>query len=143
MLIGEYNHTIDTKGRIFIPSKFREDIGESFIVTRGIGNCLFGLSHSEWNNFSEKLRTLPMTDAYALNFTRLFFAGATECDMDKQGRILIPANLRSVADLSKDAVITGMMNRIEIWDKGNWAEFNTKADSQFEETLLKMSQLGI
>jgi MraZ protein len=143
MLIGEYNHTIDTKGRIFIPSKFREDMGDTFIITRGIGNCLFGLSHQEWASFSEKLRTLPMTDAHALNFTRLFFAGATECDMDKQGRILIPANLRSSANLEKDAVVIGMMNRIEIWDKNNWADFNKQADSQFEDTLLKMSQLGI
>ncbi|MGI6168273.1 MAG: division/cell wall cluster transcriptional repressor MraZ [Christensenellales bacterium] len=143
MLIGEYRHALDAKGRLIVPSKFREDLGEKFILTRGIGSCLFGLSLEEWDNFSAKLRGLPMTDAYALDFVRLFFAGATECELDKQGRILIPAHLREAAALSKDAVVTGVMSRIEIWDSGQWDDYQKKADASFNETLLKMAQLGI
>ena len=143
MLIGEYQHTVDQKGRMFIPSKFREDLGEKFIVTRGIGGCLFGLSQQEWALFSQKLKALPLTDPDVLSFVRLFFAGASECELDKQGRILIPANLREMAKLDKDVVITGVLSRIEIWSKENWENYSTNADRDFNDTLAKMAQLGI
>ncbi|MHB1314413.1 MAG: division/cell wall cluster transcriptional repressor MraZ [Christensenellales bacterium] len=143
MLIGEYQHTMDQKGRVFVPVKFREDLGEKFIITRGIGGCLFGLSQQEWVLFSQKLRALPLTDPDVLSFVRLFFAGATECDMDKQGRILLPANLREMAGLDKEVVITGVLSRIEIWAKDQWDDYNREAGKGFHETLAKMAQLGI
>ena len=143
MLIGEYQHTLDQKGRMFIPVKFREDLGEKFIITRGIGGCLFGLSQPEWALFSQKLRSLPLTDPDVLSFVRLFFAGATECEVDKQGRILIPSNLRDLAGLDKNVVITGVLSRIEIWSEERWEEYNKEADKGFHETLAKMAQLGV
>ena len=143
MLIGEYQHSLDAKGRIFIPSKFRDELGERFIVTRGIGVCLFGMSLTEWEALSQKLRALPITDVDALRFLRLFFAGAAEVSLDPQGRILLPANLRQIAKLEKDAVVTGTLNRIEIWSKSEWANYTESAEAGFDETLMKMAQLGI
>ena len=95
MLIGEYEHSLDAKGRLIMPSRLREDIGEKFIVTKGLDGCLFGFSQKEWTNFEEKLKTLPLTNKNARDFVRFFLSGATECDIDKQGRFLITGNLRS------------------------------------------------
>ena len=117
MFMGEYNHTVDTKGRLIIPSKFREQLGEEFIVTKGLDGCLFVFPQDEWQAFEEKLRTLPLTQKGARQFTRFFVAGATPCELDKQGRILLPATLREFAGLDKDVVLAGMLNRIEIWSK--------------------------
>ena len=94
MLIGEYEHSLDAKGRLIMPSKLRQDIGEKFIITKGLDGCLFVFSQNEWNNFETKLKTLPLSDKNARNFVRFFLSGATECEIDKQGRFLIPANLR-------------------------------------------------
>ena len=120
MLIGEYEHSLDSKNRIIMPSKFRDDIGEKFIVTKGLDGCLFAYSISEWKNFEEKLRSLPLSNKDARAFSRFFFAGATDCILDKQGRFLIPSNLREFAELEKDLVIVGMNSRIEIWAKNKW-----------------------
>ena len=102
MLIGEYEHTIDAKGRLSMPSKLRRDMGEAFIVTKGLDGCLFAFSQDEWKNFETKLKSLPLSDKNARNFVRFFLAGATECEIDKQGRFLIPSNLREAGKLEKE-----------------------------------------
>ena len=123
MLMGEYNHTIDAKGRLIVPAKFREVLGDEFVVTKGLDNCLFVYPNDEWQKFEEKLQTLPLTNKNARQFARFFVAGATPCELDKQGRILLPATLREFAGLEKDVVLTGMLNRIEIWSKEKWTRF--------------------
>ena len=128
MFMGEYSHTIDTKGRLIIPSKFREELGETFVVTKGLDGCLFVFSDEEWKAFEIKLKSLPLTNKNARQFARFFVAGATPCELDKQGRILLPATLREFAGLEKDVVLTGMLNRIEIWSKEKWNENNSLDD---------------
>ena len=117
MFMGEYNHTIDAKGRLIVPSKFRESLGDEFVVTKGMDGCLFVYDNNEWAKFEEKLRSLPMIDKEARQFTRYFLAGAASVEVDKQGRILIPAVLRDFAEITKDAVLVGVGSRIEIWSK--------------------------
>ena len=107
-----------------MPAKIREDIGDKFIITKGLDGCLFGFSKKEWDNFEEKLKTLPLTNKNARDFVRFFLSGATECEVDKQGRFLIAGNLRKYASLEKDAVITGVGTRIEIWNKDKWKVYN-------------------
>ena len=124
MFIGEYQHTIDNKGRIIMPSKFREALGSTFIMTKGLDNCLFVYPQEEWQILENKLRALPLTNRDARAFVRFFFAGASECILDKQGRVLIPANLREHAKLEKEAVIIGVASRIEIWSKEEWNSYN-------------------
>ena len=141
MFMGEYNHTVDTKGRLIIPSKFREQLGEEFIVTKGLDGCLFVFPQDEWRAFEEKLRTLPLTQKGARQFTRFFVAGATPCELDKQGRILLPATLREFAGLDKDVVLAGMLNRIEIWSKDKWTENNACGD--MDDIAEQMTQLGL
>lgn len=125
---GEYNHTIDTKGRLIIPSKFRELLGEQFVVTRGLDGCLFLFPVEEWKNFEEKLKNLPLADKGARKFSRFFTAGATYCDIDKQGRALIPGTLRKFAEIDKDVILAGLLNRIELWDKERYEENNSFDD---------------
>ena len=120
MFIGEYEHSVDAKGRVIMPVRLREDIGEKFILTKGLDGCLFAYSQIEWTNFEEKLKTLPLTNKNARDFVRFFLSGAIECEIDKQGRFLIPGNLRNYAKLDKDIVILGVGTRIEIWDKYSW-----------------------
>lgn len=142
MLIGEYLHTMDAKGRLILPSKFRSELGERFIVTKGFDGCLYGYSIEEWKTIEEKIKTLPLvTGKDARNFTRFFFSSAIECEIDSQGRILISQNLREFADLKKEIVIIGVSSRIEIWSKEKWDEYNETQDS--EDIAEKMSFLGI
>mgnify|MGYP003421806946 CR=1 FL=1 len=141
MLIGEYEHTLDAKGRLIMPSKLREDIGEKFIITKGLDGCLFAFSIEEWKKFEEKLRTLPISNKDARNFSRFFFAGAIDCEIDKQGRFLISSNLREFAELEKDVIIVGMDSRIEIWSKEKWNKFDE--DISADEIAEKMEMLGI
>lgn len=141
MLIGEYEHTIDTKGRLSMPSKLRRDMGEAFIVTKGLDGCLFAFSQEEWKNFETKLKALPLSDRNARNFVRFFLAGATECEIDKQGRFLIPSNLREAGKLEKEAVIIGVGTRLEIWNKDIW---NSKDEEiSADEIAENMTMLGI
>ncbi len=123
MLMGEFHHSIDDKGRLIIPSKFRYDLGEKFIVTRGLDKCLFVYSEKEWNKVIAKLKNLPFTKQDARKFMRFFLSGATECEFDKQGRINITSPLVSYADLKKDCVIIGVNDRLEIWSKEGWSNF--------------------
>lgn len=118
MLIGEYQHNIDVKGRVFMPAHFRETLGEHFIVTKGLDNCLFVYSLTEWSNVEVKIRSLPLSKAR--NLQRFFFAGASDISADKQGRVVLPQNLREFANLTKDVMVIGASNRVEIWDKQAW-----------------------
>ena len=141
MLIGEYEHTIDAKGRLSMPSKLRRDMGEAFIVTKGLDGCLFAFSSDEWMNFETKLKALPLSDKNARNFVRFFLAGATECELDKQGRFLIPSNLREAAKLEKEAIIIGVGTRLEIWNKDTWASKDEEISA--DEIAENMTMLGI
>lgn len=130
MLTGEYRHTIDDKGRVIIPSKIRSEMGSDIIITRGLDGCLFGYNSKTWNSIMDKLNTLPFTKRDARNFTRFFTSGAITLEFDKQGRINIPGYLNEYANISKDVVIVGVINRIEIWSKDKWEEFmNSNVDS--------------
>ncbi len=143
MLLGEYRHNLDVKGRVSVPSKFRDDLGQSFVITKGLDSCLFVYSKTEWQIFEEKLNTLPMTNQEARAFKRFFFSGATECEVDKQGRVNIPQNLREYADLQKDVVIVGLSNRAEIWNNENWDKYNETDSLDLSEIESQMSKLGI
>ncbi|MGF7058802.1 division/cell wall cluster transcriptional repressor MraZ [Brassicibacter mesophilus] len=143
MFIGEYQHSLDNKGRIIIPSKFREELGDTFIMTKGLDNCLFVYPKDEWKVLEDKLKLLPLTRKDARAFVRFFFAGATECELDKQGRILIPSNLREHSKLEKDAVIIGVSNRVEVWSKEQWDSYNDDDDLSYENIAEKMAELGI
>ncbi|MDF2541794.1 MAG: mraZ [Herbinix sp.] len=140
MFMGEFNHSIDSKGRIIIPSKFREDLGEEFVITLGLDGCLFAYPNKEWNAFVEKLQTLPGTKE-ARQLQRYFMAGAAACEVDKQGRILIPTKLRETAALDKDIVFVGVMNKIEIWSKERWDNNNDYDD--MDDVAEHMSEYGI
>lgn len=129
MLIGEYSHTMDAKGRVFIPAKFREELGENFIVTRGTEACLFVFSPEAWMEFAGKLQHIPVMDTEAQKFLRLQFASATDCTPDKQGRILLPANLRQHAKLEKDVTVIGVGRHAEIWNTQAWQQMNERLRS--------------
>ena len=124
-----------------MPAKLRQDIGETFILTKGLDGCLFAFSQTEWNNFEEKLKGLPLSDKNARNFVRFFLSGATECEIDKQGRFLIPTNLRISANLEKDAIIIGVGTRIEIWNKETWEKCDEEISA--DEIAENMANLGI
>lgn len=142
MFMGEYNHSIDTKGRLIVPAKFRDVLGDSFVVTKGLDGCLFVYPDSEWNVFEEKLKTLPLTNKNARQFTRFFLAGAASCEVDKQGRILIPQVLREFAGLEKDVVLVGVGTRIEIWSKEQWDESINGYDADMDDVAENMANLG-
>ncbi len=141
MLIGEYEHSLDTKGRLILPVKLRQDMGDKFIITKGLDGCLFAFSQNEWLNFETKLKTLPLSDRNARNFVRFFLSGATECELDKQGRFLIPSNLRTAANLEKETIIIGVGTRLEIWDKATWSKCDE--DISADEIAENMTMLGI
>lgn len=133
MLIGEYYHTLDKKGRVIVPSRFREKLGESFLVTRGLDSCLFLYPRQEWESLENKLKNLPFTKAETRAFLRIFFSGASEVEIDKQGRILVPSLLREHAHLNKDVVFIGVSNRAEIWGKEIWEEYSNRSNLSFEQ----------
>ena len=143
MLIGEYEHSLDAKGRLILPSKLREDMGDKFIITKGLDGCLFGFSQNEWENFEEKLKTLPLTNKNARDFVRFFLSGAVEAELDKQGRFLIPANLREYAKLDKEAMVTGVGTRIEIWNKADWKNYNSEENLSADQIAENMANLGM
>ncbi len=141
MLIGEYEHSLDVKGRLIMPAKLRQDMGEKFIITKGLDGCLFAFSQQEWLNFETKLKTLPLSDKNARNFVRFFLSGATECELDKQGRFLIPNNLRMAATLEKEVVIIGVGTRLEIWNKQIWNKCDEEISA--DDIAQNMADLGI
>ena len=141
MFMGEYNHTVDPKGRVIVPSKFRETLGDEFVVTKGLDGCLFVYDMKEWNVFEEKLKSLPITNKDARQFVRFFLAGAASVEVDKQGRILIPGVLREFAELTKDVVLIGVASRVEIWSKERWN--GTASYDDMEEIAEHMADLGL
>ena len=143
MFMGEYQHNMDPKGRVIIPAKFRDALGEKFVATRGLDNCLFVYPMDEWSILEQKLVTLPITSKNARAFVRFFFSGATECELDKQGRISIPANLREYAGIDKELVIIGLANRIELWAKERWDVYMKEAENSYEDIAAAMEELGI
>lgn len=141
MFMGEYNHTVDVKGRLIIPSRFRDSLGDEFVVTKGLDGCLFVYDNAEWLNFEAKLKGLPLTNKDARQFVRFFLAGAANVEVDKQGRILIPNILREFAGIEKDAVLVGVGSRIEIWSKEGWEAGASNIAA--EEIAEHMSELGL
>lgn len=143
MFLGEYQHSLDAKGRITIPSKFREQLGDKFVVTKGLENCIFLYSLTEWQSIENKLRTLPFTRADVRSFARFFFSGASELEIDKQGRSVLPANLREYALIDKDLIIIGVGSRAEIWAVENWEKYIQGAEASYEEIAASLVDLGI
>ena len=138
MLTGQYTHSIDAKGRVNFPAKLREELGERFIITRGLDNCLFVYSVDEWDQLAAKLHELPISKSAPLN--RFFCAGAAEAEPDKQGRVLLPAHLREYAGLDRDVTIAGVSNRAEIWDSERWEKQNEQLTA--ESIATAMDELG-
>ncbi len=138
MLIGEFVHTLDKKGRVIVPARFREELGDSFIITRGLDNCLFLFHRREWSNLENKLKNLPFARSEARAFMRMFFSGASDAEIDKQGRILIPSPLREHAGLNKEVVFLGVSSRAEIWSKENWEEYSSSSNLSYEQVAEKM-----
>lgn len=141
MFMSEYNHTIDAKGRLIIPAKFRESLGEEFVVSKGMDGCLFVYANEDWNAFEQKLTSLPLINKEARQFARFFLAGAAQVELDKQGRILLPANLREFAGLDKDVVLVGVGSRVEIWSKDKWETMS--ADEDMDSIAAAMEGLGL
>jgi MraZ protein len=141
--MGEYHHTIDLKGRMIVPAKFRDGLGETFVITRGLDQCLFGYPMSEWKQIEEKLKALPLTKKDARAFTRFFFSGATECELDKQGRVNLATPLLQYAKLEKECVVIGVSNRIELWSKSNWESYVAEQEDSFEEIAENMIDFDI
>ncbi len=138
MFTGEYQHTLDGKGRVIIPSKLRDGLGDRFVITRGLDQCLFVYPNSEWVRLEQKLKQLPFTKSDSRAFTRLFFSGAMELEADKQGRVLIPNNLREYAGIEKEVMFIGVSNRVEVWSEDAWKGYFDQANENYEELAEKL-----
>ncbi len=138
--MGEYDHTIDVKGRVIIPSKFREDLSGEFVITAGLDGCLFVYPMVEWERFIDELKRLPGSKEVR-QLQRYFMAGAAACDMDKQGRVLIPNKLREHGEIEKDVVLVGVINKIEIWSQERWNSNNNYED--VDQIAEKMAEFGL
>jgi len=141
MFMGEYNHSVDAKGRLIIPVSYREALGNEFVVTKGLDRCLFAFPKSEWQIMEEKLKVLPITSKGARDFIRYLVPGATICELDRQGRILLPARLREYAGLEKDVVLAGMLSRVEIWNKDSWQAYTSAED--MDAIAQQLADLGL
>lgn len=143
MFLGEFEHSLDSKGRIILPAKFRAGLADGLVITKGMEKCLFIFSRAEWPQLEEKVRGFPFTKKDARKFSRFLFAGASEENLDKQGRIPIPQNLREYAELKKDVVIIGVSNRVEIWSKKNWDLYVKDAKSSYTDVAEDLTDLGL
>ena len=143
MFIGEYTHSLDIKGRVALPAKFRQKLGEGAIITRGLDHSLFIYNKSDWEALAQKLIALPLSQSNSRAFARLMLAGAMEVEFDNQGRILVPEYLRQYAGLKKQAVFAGLYNRIEIWDSESWRTYKTKTEASSDDIAEKLGELGI
>ena len=143
MLIGEFNLTLDKKGRVIVPSHFRDELSERIVITRGLENSLFVYPLEEWANMEKKLRAMPLAKAEARDFLRIFFSGASDVEIDKQGRILIPQNLREHAALDREVAFIGVSNRAEIWNREHWREYSSKRSSSYEQIAEKLIDFEI
>ncbi len=138
MFMGEYQHSVDEKGRMIIPVKFRDALGSNFVMTRGLDQCLFMYPMADWSVLEQKLKALSLMKSDARAFTRFFFSGAVECELDKQGRVNIPGNLREHAKIDKDCVVIGVSNRVEVWDKAAWESYFHQSEDSFNEIAEKL-----
>jgi MraZ protein len=143
MFLGEFKHSIDQKGRMAIPAKFRAQLNGGAIITRGLDHCLFVFTQSEWEKLAQKLMTLPLAQAGSRAFVRLMLSGASDVEFDTQGRILIPEHLRDYAYLDKQAIVTGLYNRIEVWDEGAWKSYKKKTERESDQIAEQLGELGI
>lgn len=143
MFIGEFSHTLDDKGRVALPAKFRADLKKGAVVTRGLDTCLFIFTKAEWGKLAEKLAALPLSQANSRAFARLMLAGAMDVEVDKQGRVMLPEYLRGFAGLKKEAVIAGLYSRLEIWDKSNWEKYKSQTENKSGEIAERMAELGV
>ena len=143
MFIGEYHHNLDEKGRLAIPLKFREALAKGAVITRGLDNCLFLFTASEWQKLADKISALPISGANTRAFARLMLAGAMEVDIDKQGRIILPEYLRRFSAMSKEIIIAGLYNRIELWDASNWQQYKLQTEQDSTAIAERMGELGI
>ena len=143
MFMGEFQHSLDTKGRIIVPAKFREELGTDFVITRGLDGCLFGYPLSEWKLIEEKLKQLPMNKRDSRAFVRFMFADATQCNFDKQGRINVPKQLRDHAKLAKDCVMVGVSIRFEIWNADTWNEVTAETEENFDDIAENLMDFGL
>lgn len=143
MYIGEYIHSIDAKGRVIMPQKFREQLSPTFYITRGIDGCLFVYDQSEWQAMYDKMKNLKLTSKKAREFSRFLYAPAREVEVDKQGRIIIPQNLRDYANIKKDVAITGVASRIEIWSKERYDQYNNEKEEIFDNMMDEFEELDI
>ena len=141
MFMGEYRHSIDEKGRLIVPAKLREQLGREFIATKGLDKCLYLYPMDEWRHVEEQLRDKIMTDPASRGIVRFFLAGAIPCELDKQGRVLVPAKLREYAGIDREVVLAGMLTRLELWDEKNWEAANTVSD--MDEMARVMADMGI
>lgn len=141
MFMGEYKHNIDIKGRLIMPAKFRDDLGDRFVVTRGLDQCLFVYPMDEWHILEEKIKKLPLTKKDARAFSRFFFSGATECEVDKQGRINLPLTLQTYANIDKECAVVGVSNRLEIWSLETWTNYMDDQTETFEEIAENMMDI--
>ena len=143
MFLGEFEHSLDDKGRLAIPAKFRPELGQGLVLTRGLDRCLFAWPMAEWQTVADKLGRLSLMHAEARRLQRLLFAGAVDTQLDRLGRVLVPAFLRGYAGLQDAVVVAGVLNRIEIWDRGQWADERTAAEEQSAELAEHLSELGL
>ena len=142
MLIGEYKHNLDPKKRFAVPSKFRRELGNKVVITRGLDSCLFLFSVSEWNILAEKLSKLPIGKQDTRGFVRLLLSGASEVDLDQLGRVLVPDYLKNYAGLKKKIVVAGLFNRLEIWDEENWQNYKSNVEKNTERVAEKLGEIG-
>jgi len=143
VFLGEYRHNLDLKGRMAMPAKFRNGLKKGSIITRGIDQCLFVFDRNEWEKLAKKIIELPLTQANSRAFSRLMMAGAADAPIDKQGRVLIPDYLKEYARLGKEAVVIGLYNRVEIWDKKIWEKYKNRTEKQSEKIAEQLHELGI
>lgn len=143
MFTGEFQHSIDDKGRLIMPAKFRDMLGDTFMITKGLDGCLFVYPQAEWHSLENKLKNLPFTNKDARAFARFFFSGACECETDKQGRILLAGNLREYAKINKDVIIIGVGTRLEIWSKETWSGYSNEVEGNYEELAEKLVELDL
>lgn len=143
MFLGEYKHTIDVKGRVAVPAKFRSKLTSGAIITRGLDRCLFVFDAKEWQKLAEKITALPLAQSNSRAFSRLMLAGATDVEIDSQGRVLIPDYLRQYAGITKQIVVAGLYSRIEIWDADMWSQYKAKTEAESDEIAEKLGELGI
>ena len=143
MFIGEYNHSVDVKNRLALPSKFRKDLGKKVVVTRGLDKCLFVYPMDAWQELAQKLGTMPIGEASTRSFVRLMLAGATDVSSDAQGRVRIPDYLKEYAHIKKDVVVAGLFNRLEIWDEKKWDKYKTAAEKNTDEIAENLGKLGV